>query len=81
MDKLKYNIDCIKRDHKLLGRKNSCDAINEAAITAICIFNQQYLDCTCDLCGVRDECKNRWSKDCRYIHDLRRELNKIKIIL
>ena len=81
MNKLKYTIDCIKRNYNLLGHKNECDAIDKSVVSAIQIFAKYYLDCTCNVCGLKSVCKSRLSKDCRYIHELQNELNKIEIIL
>lgn len=81
MNKLKYTIDSIKKYHKLLGRENSCNAIDESVIESIKLLSKRYLDCTCNVCGLKSVCKSMLSKDCRYIHELQNELNKIEIIL
>ena len=81
MKDLKYTIDLLKKEYNLLGRENSCKAIDQAVVEAIQIFSNYYLDCTCNVCGLKSVCKSRLSKDCRYIKELEEELNKLEIKL
>ena len=81
MKDLKYTIDLLKKEYNLLGRENSCKAIDEAVITSIRILAKHYLECVCSACGVKQQCHNRYQKDCRYIKELEEELNKLEIKL
>ena len=81
MDKLKFSIDLIKRNHKLISRKNSCDAIDESVIESIRIFADRFIECTCDVCGLKYGCDLRLSKDCKYINELQNKINEIEIKL
>lgn len=81
MNKLKLSIDQIKRTRNLLGRKNVCDAIDESVIATVTIMHTYFIDCTCEICGMKAVCKNILTKDCKYIQYLQEEINKMEIKL